>query len=159
MHSSKQCFKCNKTLPITEFYAQRYMSDGHLNKCKECTKKDVKEYRTTHIDSIRTYEKRRSQLPHRIALSIAITKKWRNEDKRRMKCHNAVSRALRNGSLEWGACIVCGSDKSVAHHEDYDKPLDVMWLCDFHHKKRHIELRNQVDEIAATANLCTVSNI
>jgi hypothetical protein len=28
----------------------------------------------------------------------------------------------------------------LAHHEDYDRPLDVMWLCQPCHKQRHKEL-------------------
>jgi hypothetical protein len=39
----KKCFKCENILPISEFYKHKKMTDGHLNKCKICTKKDVKE--------------------------------------------------------------------------------------------------------------------
>ncbi len=38
----KVCFKCNIDKPLTEYYKHRQMSDGHLNKCKDCTKSDTK---------------------------------------------------------------------------------------------------------------------
>lgn len=137
MHSSKACFKCGKTLPLTEFYKHPAMGDGHLGKCKRCTKNDVAEHRLKNIDKIRDYEKNRSKLPHRKLLSLQVTKAWRSEDKRRLKCHNAVRRAILNGTINRMPCEICGNEKSQAHHEDYDKPLLVMWLCDQHHKDRH----------------------
>ena len=38
--------------------------------------------------------------------------------------------------LEPKPCKICG-DKAEAHHEDYDKPLEVQWLCKVHHREAH----------------------
>lgn len=38
----KKCFKCGNILPLFDFYKHKGMSDGYLNKCKHCTKLDIR---------------------------------------------------------------------------------------------------------------------
>jgi hypothetical protein len=51
-----------------------------------------------------------------------------------------VGEEIRAGRLVRLPCVVCGEAKSQGHHEDYDKPLEVVWLCGEHHASRHKEI-------------------
>lgn len=138
----KECFKCKSIKPLIEFYKHSRMADGHLNKCKECTKNDVSKHRIENLEEIRAYDRNRAKQPERAKAAQEISSAWRKIDSRRARAHNAVTRAVKKGLLVRCPCIRCGSKKSLAHHEDYDKPLDVMWLCQPCHKQRHKELNN-----------------
>jgi len=116
------------------------MSDGLLGKCKTCAKQDVKNHRLENIEKIRAYDRDRGKQAKRIALAAEMTKRWRSEDLRRQKSHSAVAKAIRNGLLHKAPCVICGDEKSEAHHESYDAPLDVVWYCKKHHKARHKEM-------------------
>lgn len=140
MIHSKQCFKCLTIKPLEEFYKHPKMNDGHLNKCKICNKKDSINNRNAKIDYYRAYDSKRAKEPARYKASKEIIAEWRKVDKRRSACHSAVARAIKNGTLIRQPCIKCKDEKSLAHHEDYDFPLNVMWLCQPCHKQRHKEL-------------------
>lgn len=137
----KTCFKCLTAKPITEFYKHAAMGDGRLGKCKECTKKDVLEHRLANLQRIRAYDRMRATEPHRLQSRIKYTTKYRAEHPNRMKANQAVTRAVRAGKLKKQPCWVCG-EKALAHHPDYDRPLDVVWLCQPHHKQAHALVAN-----------------
>jgi len=116
------------------------MADGHLSKCKECAKKDALKHRGKNIEKIRAYDRERAKNPERAKDASAISSEWRKSDKRLSHAHNAVARAIRKGSLVRMPCERCGSKDSLAHHEDYNIPLGVTWLCQPCHKQRHKEM-------------------
>jgi len=136
----KLCFKCKTVKPLFDFYKHQKMADGHVNKCKECNKNDVMEHRLKNLEKVRQYDRDRGKNPERTKANAEITRIWRAEDKRRQKAHNAVHRSIKKGELIRKPCCRCNEKKSLAHHEDYDKPLDVMWLCQPCHKQRHKEI-------------------
>ena len=53
----------------------------------------------------------------------------------------AVLEAIHEGRLVRQPCSVCGRKKAEAHHEDYGKPFEIVWLCRKHHTHRHFDLR------------------
>jgi ribosomal protein S27AE len=62
---------------------------------------------------------------------------WLDSDPRHAAAHKAVQDALAAGDLIRQPCERCGDAKSQAHHDDYDRPLDVRWLCPKHHREVH----------------------
>lgn len=137
----KTCFKCKKRKPLDDFYKHKLMADGFLNKCKACAKNDSTKHRLSNLEKVREYDRERGKQPHRQVLKTIVTKAWRAEDEKRSRAHNAVSRAIKKGLLLQKPCERCLSEKSIAHHEDYSKPLSVTWLCQPCHKQRHKELK------------------
>ncbi len=129
----KTCFKCGGEFELSEFYPHKQMADGHLNKCKECTKTDSTRHRNANLDKIRKYDRGRGNRQ-----SPGYLLKYRAEKPNAYKAGCMVSNAVRDGKLFREPCGVCCSEENVhAHHDDYLKPLNVRWLCVVCHNQWH----------------------
>lgn len=150
----KRCFKCGEEKPIEEFYKHPQMADGHLNKCIECARADVKKNREGNQDYYDKYEKMRAKLNHRVEarkeyaqtgrgrlVHTETCRRYRKNHPEAYEAHKAVAIAVSSGRLvKPELCEDCGENRRLyAHHEDYSKPLDVNWLCSSCHRKRHIK--------------------
>lgn len=66
----------------------------------------------------------------------ASQRAWQERNPEKRAAHAAVWSALRSGALVKGPCVRLGDDCSgriEAHHEDYSRPLEVVWACVRHH--------------------------
>jgi hypothetical protein len=130
----KKCFKCNEEKPISDFYAHSGTKDGHLNKCKVCTKKDAYDLRhnSDSREKILAYDRARGARQ-----SVEYFKEYKEKYPKKYKAHNLVHYAIKSKKLFREPCEVCGREETHGHHDDYAKPLNVRWLCAEHHHQWH----------------------
>jgi hypothetical protein len=145
MATLKTCFKCGKEKALTEFYKHPVMGDGHLGKCKPCARKDVRQNYADKIEEKRAYDAMRNALPERKKRAFDSFKKSALKHPEREKAKVMTGNAIRDGRLLKHPCWICG-EKAEAHHPDYSRPLDVVWLCTRHHRQAHVITRTMKDD-------------
>lgn len=138
----KKCKRCHVWKYLEYFYKHSQMADGHINICKECKKEE--ERKRSSSPRGREIDRARQSTPRRKKERREMQKKYRIKNRKKDLARRIFWNTFRYGSIPKLPCQVCGVNEFVeAHHCDYDKPLEVMWLCGFHHKewhKKHIPL-------------------
>jgi len=132
----KTCSKCKRTLPVTQFHADKRKAYGVTSQCRDCK---------------RAY---RQANKHRL-LPAQYARREDNPDYDRKRiAWNALYYALRTGKMtKPDTCEVCGGwfgERIQAHHEDYSSPYDVVWCCQDCHveldrARRETEIHNATD--------------
>jgi hypothetical protein len=65
--------------------------------------------------------------------------RWRTDP--RVRCRRALQNAKRRGKVKAEPCRECGGTEHIeAHHDNYDEPFNVVWLC----RECHRELTQKV---------------
>lgn len=170
----KKCFKCEEVKPLEEFYRHSAMKDGYLNKCKDCAKTDSKKHRSDNLDRCMEYDRNRPNKIDRYKLQYEYNKtekgkevrksanmKYRDGNKIKRIAHTKFSNALRDGVVvPPDSCSRCGSvGKVQGHHDDYEQPLNVRWLCLKCHTDFHREVRRKERELVKSTGVTIHNNL
>lgn len=124
----KICKTCKIEKSDDEFYKHKLTKDGLRPNCKKCG-----------IESTKQWQRENS------AAVNAKAKRQREKEPQKAYARRCVSNAIRNGRLIKEQCKVFDCfDIGEAHHKDYNKPLDVEWLCTQHHKQLHRKARDEI---------------
>lgn len=156
------CKSCQTEKDVSEFYN----NDKHH--CKACIRKRVHENRMKKIDYYREFDRNRYNKEERAQkvkeykarlrienpekydkIFHGTRKRYRKNHSEKCKAHNIVDYAISTGKLiRPTKCERCNKDcKPQAHHYDYSKPLDVIWLCTSCHSEVHKEMRRNGREV------------
>lgn len=121
-----KCKSCGEIKPLSEFHSRPETTFGYRRECKEC--RCIRQRLYSKTDSGKSVQK------------VADQKRNKKFPERR-SARSKLFRAISLGLVYQTPCLVCGAE-SEAHHPDYSQPLDVVWLCQKHHKEAHLIARN-----------------
>ncbi len=141
--ATKRCFKCNEMKPASEFYGHPQMGDGKLGKCKECTKREARARHHAKMADPAWVEQQRMRGREKHKRLYSAGRNWKSplgSPEQKKAAVIAVTAAVNGGRLVRPTeCQVCGatSNRIHGHHDDYSKPLDVVWVCPLCHRRIH----------------------
>lgn len=157
----KKCITCGIEKEYSEYYQHPKMADGYLGRCKVCHRAGMKRNREENIDYYREYDAYRYKNDHRVkirhkayqsspmgaAASRRAHMKFVKNNPEKRAAHVLLGNAVRDGRIfKPETCSVCGEFKPRrqihGHHEDYCKPLDVVWMCSHCHYLHHNPVDN-----------------
>ncbi len=92
----------------------KYQGGCRCDECCEVKSAYDRAYRQANLEKVREHDR----LPHR--------KVQLRRDPAKVRARN---RAWRRFGKDKQPCEMCGDPNTQIHHDDYDKPLEIRWLC------------------------------
>jgi hypothetical protein len=138
----KLCKSCGQVKPHVDFPRDATRRDGRHPYCKDCKYPMQQDWADRNPKAAaKAKAKYQRKYPDRHQRSVD---KWIATNGKKVAAHAAVKKALAAGTLTKEPCP-CGALEVEAHHDDYDKPLDVKWRCtDCHRPQYHRKTPNKI---------------
>lgn len=159
MDPTKACRKCGQVKPLPEFVCDRRSSDGRAARCKACRLADKRAWTVANPEARKRhnrayYSRHREQInaqrgrwsreisPQARERKRVRDREWKRANREKTRAHVAVAQAIQRHELIRPVFCAecrktCRHSEIQAHHKDYSKPLDVIWLCGSCHRARH----------------------
>lgn len=134
---TKLCHGCNVTKDWSDYFLRPSGRPRAL--CKKCYTDRRMAHRKKNAERYRQYNRDERKLRSK-ELSAKARERYNSDPLywKKVRARGMVNAHISRGKLARKPCENCGNEKSQAHHHDYDKPLDVHWLCVVCHTKEHL---------------------
>ena len=96
----------------------------------------MRAYREKNREKLRLYNREYNRL-WRKKYGYKSEERWKKTHKIAIKAERILNRAIQKGIIKRQPCVICGEKKVVAHCPDYQKPIEVVFLCPVHHRNLH----------------------
>lgn len=157
----KICRRCNEERDLKLFrkrsngsirhrciYCDRECTKHHYWKNRESELQKNKEYREKNKEILAEKRRKRKGIEKKrvgldpVKFKINVKKRLKNYKEKypeKIRAHELLRYALKKGDvIKDDKCQMCEEEKKLeAHHENYDEPFNVVWLCRQCHIKLH----------------------
>jgi len=162
-----QCYTCESYKPAGDFYKNNQKFNGLFGECKACynerqkryaarikpERKDrrnarMREWRDENRENLRIQNKQKyAENPEKYKSRVKASQQ---KHPLKQAARVALGHAIRDGKISRPrACSACGRECTPhGHHHDYNKPLEVIWLCpSCHQRLHHSDTANQTGRL------------
>jgi hypothetical protein len=139
---TKRCSKCKKEYLLNNinFKPNKRHKDGLTSICRYCKRKIDRIYSRKYREQNPEWKKENNKKNG--ALVLKLVKKYYKKYPERLIAQQIINKKKRQNKLKILPCLICHSKENiVAHHPDYNKPLEVIWLCQKCHQRLHGNLK------------------
>jgi hypothetical protein len=126
----KICAKCKENKDDKDFYTFKDRWKTRLSSyCKDCqnTYNMSKYHLINRLDDSFKYR------------SYVNTINYVRKNRFKISAQQKLHYKIKKGLIDKEVCFICDNPEAEAHHFDYNKPLEVFWLCHKHHKWIHLD--------------------